>query len=357
MLFRNRFETLSHMYQAVCHRLREVEHHDAGHSPRPPGLSSLQPSLQPSPAMLTPVMGYPSPMGSPMPMGYMPYPHHHMYPSPVQAHGFANYAVSPSPHRRTEGSTNGDVLAGPLTPGHAPSAPASQDSSPYPSDLSLNPSATPSSSATAISDISAAELRRINIASSVLKKKNRVATDPSECGDSQSASASRPSDVTDISEDPTVEGLGIKQYDNVPSTFPSVHGPASPSSPRNPTKQRSTDSISSDASSGPPGRPLLITPSDTGPKSRSPKTVMSPVPDGDESFISDDADGDTPCPPSKPECFDSLNDTHDPAIANGEAEFAPMFASLAHTPEQLQEIARIQSEALRNRERRTRPIA
>lgn len=363
MLFRNRFETLSHMYQAVCHRLREVEQHDSGHSPRPPVQASLQPTLQPSTAMVTPVMGYPSPMGSPMPMTYMPYPQHHMYPSPLQAHGFANYVASPSPHRRNEGSANGDVLAGPLTPGHAPSATASHASSTHPSDLSLNPSATPSSSATTISDLSTAELRRINIASSVLKKKKKsVATDPSESGDSASAPASKPSDVADICEvvsaDMTVEGLGIKRYDDVPSTFPSVNDPSSPTSPRNPAKQRSTDSISSDASSGPPGRPLLITPSDTGPKSRSPRTVMSPVPDNEEAFNPDDANEGTPCPHSKTKCFHSLNDTHDPTIiANGDAEFAPMFASLAHTPEQLQEIARIQSEALRNRELRTRPIA
>lgn len=348
------------MYAAVCHRLRELEQHvqsqaqDSGHSPRPP----VQPSGQAASSMTTPVIGYPSPMGSPMlPMGYMPYPHH-MYPSPLQAHGFANFVVSPSPHRRSEGSAGGDVLAGPLTPGHAPSGPASQASSPYPSDLSLNPpSATPSSSTTAVSELSVAELRRINIASSVLKKKNRVATDASESGDSQPPSAIKRSESTDITEDSTVEGLGIKQYDHVSSTFPSANGPPSPTLPRNPVKQRSTDSISSDASSAPPGRPLLITPSDTGPKSRSPRTVMSPVPDDEEPFTPEEVNGDTPLPPSKPECFQPLNDSHDPAIVNGDAEFAPMFASLAHTPEQLEEIARIQAEAVRNRERRTRSVS
>lgn len=356
MLYRNRLETLSHMYQAVCHRLREVETHNAdpGHSPQPPG----QPSLQPSPAMpamptmVTPHIGFPSPMASPMPpMGYMPYPHPHMYPSPMQAHGFVNFVPSPSPQRRADSSVNGDLLAGPLTPGHGSSAPGSQTSSQYPSDLSLNPNGTPSSSATALSELSAAELRRINIASSVLKKKSRVVTDPSESGDSQPPSASKPSEV-DISEE-GVEGLGIKQCDDsLSSTIPSVNSPGSPTLPRNPTKQRSTDSISSDASSGPPGRSLLITPSDTGPKTRSPQTVMSPVPDDDESFT-EDANGDTPCPPSKADYFGSVTDTHDSSLANGDVEFSPMFASLAHTPEQLQEIARIQSEALK---RRTRPV-
>ncbi|BEJ14554.1 hypothetical protein CspHIS471_0403210 [Cutaneotrichosporon sp. HIS471] len=358
MLFRNRFETLSHMYQAVCHRLREVDQHgaDAGHSPQP----HLQPSLQPSPAMPTiPTMvnahiGFPSPMASPMPpMGYMPYPTHHLYPSPMQAHGFINFVPSPSPQRRADSNANGDLLAGPLTPGHGPSASGSQASSQYPSDLSLNPSGTPSSSATALSELSAAELRRINIASSVLKKKSRVATDPSENGDSQPASAAKPSEV-DISEDP-VEGLGIHQCDNVPSTFASVNTPeGSPSSQRKPIKQRSTDSISSDASSGPPGRSLLITPSDTGPKTQSPQTIMSPVPDDEESFMAEEANGDTPCPPSKTDYFGSVTETTDGSLANGDAEFSPMFASLAHTPEQLQEIARIQSEALK---RRTRPVA
>lgn len=353
MLFRNRFETLSHMYQAVCHRLREVESRgaDSGHSP--------QPSLQPSPAMpamptmVTPRIGFPSPMASPMPpMGYMAYPHPHMYPSPMQAHGFVNFVPSPSPQRRADSSANGDLLAGPLTPGHGQSVPGSQASSQYPSDLSLNPSGTPSSSATALSELSAAELRRINIASSVLKKKCRVTTDPSESGDSQPPSAAMPAEV-DISED-SVEGLGIKQCDDVSSTFPSVNSPGSPTSHRNPSKQRSTDSISSDASSGPPGRSLLITPSDTGPKTRSPQTVMSPVPDDDESFTPEDANGDTPCPPAKADYFGSVNDTHESSLTNGDAEFAPMFASLAHTPEQLEEIARIQSEALK---RRTRPVA
>lgn len=361
MLYRNRLETLSHMYQAVCHRLREVEHRgaDAGHSPQPP----VQPSLQPSPgmpamsAMVTPHIGFPSPMASPMPpMGYMPYPHPHLYPSPMQSHsGFVNFVPSPSPQRRTDSATNSDLLAGPLTPGNGPSAPGSQGSSQYPSDLSLNPAGTPSSSATGLSELSAAELRRINIASSVLKKKSRVATDPSENGESSHAPASKP--AVDISDD-TVEGLGIKQCDTVPSAFPSVNGAGSPSprtSPRKPTKQRSTDSISSDASSGPPGRSLLITPSDTGPKTRSPATVMSPVPDGDETFTPEDANEGTPCPPQKgDDYFGPVSDVHDSSLGNGDTEFAPMFASLAHTPEQLQEIARIQSEALK---RRTRPVA
>ncbi|GMK58722.1 hypothetical protein CspeluHIS016_0601640 [Cutaneotrichosporon spelunceum] len=359
MLFRNRLETMSHMYQAVCHRLREVEQHgaDAGHSPQP----HLQPTLQPSPAMPamstmgTSHIGFPSPMASPMPpMGYIPYPQHAMYPSPMQTHTFVNFMPSPSPQRRTDSSANGDLLAGPLTPGHGPSASGSQTSSQYPSDLSLNPSGTPSSSATALSELSAAELRRINIASSVLKKKSRVATDASQNGESKAASAANPPPEVDISED-LVEGLGIHECDTVPPTFPSVNNlEGSPSLNRNPTKQRSTDSISSDASSGPPGRSLLITPSDTGPKTRSPQTVMSPVPDDDESFTAEGANGDTPCLPSKTDYFGSVTETPDVSLANGDAEFSPMFASLAHTPEQLQEIARIQSEALK---RRTRPVA
>ncbi|CAK9787019.1 hypothetical protein CC85DRAFT_293093 [Cutaneotrichosporon oleaginosum] len=360
MHFRNRFETLSHMYQAVCHRLRELESHgaDPGHSPQPPMLPSLQPSpaLPSMPTMVTPHIGFPSPMASPMPphaMGFMPpCPHPHMYPSPMQAHGFVNFVPSPSPQRRVDHNGNGDLLAGPLTPGHGPSASGSQASSQYQSDLSLHPNGTPSSSATALSELSAAELRRINIASSVLKKKSRVATDPSESGDSQPATTSKPSEV-DIAEE-SIEGLGIKQCEAVPSISASVDSPGSPASLRKPTKQRSTDSISSDASSGPPGRSLLITPSDTGPKTRSPHAVMSPVADGDESFLADDSSGDTPCPPSKDDYFGAVSDEQDASLANGDVEFAPMFASLAHTPEQLQEIARIQSAALK---RRARPVS
>jgi len=55
----------------------------------------------------------------------------------------------------------------------------------------------------------------------------------------------------------------------------------------------------------------------------------------------------------KTECLNSLNDDRNDPDGK-DHEFVPMFASLAHTPEQLAEIARIRESAIRERERRSR---
>lgn len=308
----NRFETLSHMYQAVCQRLREVEAAQQADgtsptgptTPAPPQLPQLQP-------LMTFANGIPATQGVLLP--------YHMVPSPLTPHGFG---IPPTMYRRGD-SASSEMLAGPLTPGHQPSTP-SGTSSPYPSDLSLNPGSKTHTE----SSMTTAELRRISIASSVLKKKK---PSPSESGESSAPSATATSsDDKSSSGVSGVEGLGIRTYKDVPSSFSIAMTPA---------KQRSTDSVDcSTASSSPPAeRHILITPSESEHNGEhSPK--MSPLLNGhqDEELT----------PPKLP-----LVDEPQP-LDDVAAE--PMFASLAHTPEQLAEIARMRQSAIRDRERKSR---
>jgi hypothetical protein len=203
----------------------------------------------------------------------------------------------------------------------------------------------------------AAELRRLHIASSVLKKKTPAA---SESGESNPTSKSAESDIA---------GLGITQLGDVTSTFPSVGINARPK----PIKQSSISSSASDASSAPTGHPILITPSnDEVYLSRTGMTDV-PVMITEEVFAEHLS---PPSPTSNGTChqekipkldnddnvnvndvaLDTLNDPNDldGAVAADDAEYVPMFASLAHTPAQLAEIARMRETAIRDRERRTR---
>lgn len=242
-----------------------------------------------------------------------------------------------------------DVLAGPLTPGLGgpETASTSQVSSPYPLDLSLLPAAeTPATSAAGTSDgqLSAAELRRLNIASSVLKKKKKAGE--SENGESTSSPDSRPMSLGRDAKE-IVEGLGIKAFTGVQSTFPSVSGEK-----RQPSKQGSTSSVSSDVSSAPTGRPVPETPSDPGPF----RHALSPAPMNSPG-IKAETITELECEnhklePTKPTVSEPT--TMDEETESSHPDYAPLFASLAHTPEQLAEIARIRQDAIRDRERRTK---
>lgn len=307
------------MYQAVCQRLREVE------TAQGDGTSPTGPTT-PAPPQLAPLMTFAANGIPGTPGVLMPY---HMVPSPLTSHGFG---VVPTMYRRGD-SASSEMLAGPLTPGHQPSTP-SGTSSPYPSDLSLNPG---SKSHTESSSLSTAELRRISIASSVLKKKK---PSPSESGESSAPSATATS--SDDKSSSGVEGLGIRSYKDVSSTFPSAIT-------MTPAKKRSTDSVDcSTASSSPPAeRHILITPSESEHNGdHSPKS-MSPLLNG-RSIESCVEEPEELTPPKKP-----LVDEPQP-LDGDDMSAEPMFASLAHTPEQLAEIARMRQSAIRDRERKSR---
>lgn len=316
----NRYEALSHMYQVVCHRLREVEAAQGdGPSPAIP--------TTPAPPQLSPFMAF-TPSGIPATPGVMlPY---HIAPTPIAPHGFG---IPPAAMYRRGDSASSEMLAGPLTPGHQPSTP-SGTSSPYPSDLSLNPS---SKSQTDISSISTAELRRISIASSVLKKKK---PSPSESGESSAPSATATS--SDDRSSGGVEGLGFRSYKDNSSTFPSAMA-------MTPAGKGPSDSAEcSTASSSPPAeRHILITPSESEHNGdHSPKN-MSPLLNG-RPMDACLEEPDELTPPKKPLLHDS------PSLASDDMPSEPMFASLAHTPEQLAEIARMRQNAIRDRERKSR---
>ncbi|EKD04436.1 hypothetical protein A1Q2_01212 [Trichosporon asahii var. asahii CBS 8904] len=304
----NRFETLSHMYQAVCQRLREVEAAQQSDGTSPTGPTT------PAPPQLQPLMAFAN--GIPGTPGViLPY---HMVPSPLTPLGFG---MPPTMYRRGD-SASSEMLAGPLTPGHQPSTP-SGTSSPYPSDLSLNPG---SRTHTESGSMTTAELRRISIASSVLKKKK---PSPSESGESSAPSAAATS--SDDKSSSGVEGLGIRAFRDVSSTFPSAIT-------MTPAKKHSTDSVDcSTASSSPPAeRHILITPSESEHNGdHSPKS-MSPLLNGRAML-----DGEPEVTPKQ-------------LVDEPKSLAEPMFASLAHTPEQLAEIARMRQSAIRDRERKSR---
>lgn len=335
------------MYNAVCNRLRDIEM-VRGHD----GLPQIVTQMPHSPQLSSPYMAFPSPNG--VPMGFMPYGNGAMYGSPVTPHGFAMHPMSPSPLRRTEGSGSSD-LAGPLTPGIGPLATPSQLSSPYPSEMAVGVTTPPpSASVNGESQMSAIELRRLHIASSVLKKKATT----SESGDSvpNSAKASESTTESSKASEIGVAGLGITQLNGVPSTFPSVNG-------TKPTKQNSVSSSSSNASSAAPGRHILITPSNADlyqpteqPSSKGSEPLVQ-EPDAVDSAQSDVTNGQCDLQP-KTECKRTIDDANKFSETNdtNDAEFVPMFASLAHTPEQRAELARIRENAIRDRERRSRTL-
>jgi hypothetical protein len=224
--------------------------------------------------------------------------------------------------------------------------------------------------------MSAVELRRLHIASSVLKKK----TPTSESGYSNPNSTQVSEVATDgdkTSDSNPVAGLGITQLSDVSSTFPSVNGNDTRPTPSKHGSLSSSTS-SSDASSAPPGRQILTTPSiahvypGSGkiivPESLSMTTGAPDVFVGEPESV-DEVSTHTPgangttCSPimekkSETNLTDSMNNNEpndrDATADDGDAEYVPMFASLAHTPEQLAEIARMRESAIRDRARRSR---
>lgn len=376
LVMRSRFETLTHMYQAVCSRLRDIElaavSQDNG--------QSSQAHLQLPTQFGTPYMTYSPAAGSGG--GYFQFANGNapVYPSPLPPH-YGMQPHTPYTHqRRGENPTgNADLLAGPLTPGHLSpmpmgmgnATPMSQLSSPYPSEMSSSLPAsanTPARSSTndgsSESQMSASELRRLHIASSVLKKKSKPSL-KSAADDSSSSNGAQPTSASETlqqetDEDKQVAGLGIMALDKVQSTFPSVNGTGERTRGKGASNNSSCSSMSSDASSPPPGRHILITPSnaDVFPSNGLSPLTLSGTPSTIKAIHEDDSeDGNV---------FD--HDVEDRAVLtkqgkvdsqqhdriNRDGDYAPMFASLAHTPEQLAEIARMREQAIRDRERRTR---
>ncbi|KAK4684432.1 hypothetical protein P7C73_g5745, partial [Tremellales sp. Uapishka_1] len=218
---------------------------------------------------------------------------------------------SPTPFRRPSSVGVSEVsLAGPLTPGlnHPPS--------PHPLDVGNGIMPSPSLAyqthnqlglgrPTSPQTQTAADLRRISIESSVLKKKVK-------------AESASPEPQPMIEEE--VEGLGMGAV-----------GISSPS----------------------PKGQILTTPANSELYHPPLPTMMNGiqcVPDGDRgnvySLKHQDDDGTSV----------SEDEQEDPSTTNTsvsleEGEYRPLFASLAHTPEQLLQIKRMREQALKERER------
>ncbi|RXK38423.1 hypothetical protein M231_04332 [Tremella mesenterica] len=370
----NRITQMSQMYSAAIVRLSALENlvRDAGRAIPPPTPSVpmnvpphlLHPTLSLGSPYNTQFTGSPGPPGRNSPM-YLPYPSPGMYPSPMlhphfQASSHHPHPHSPSPYRQSSMGNEEISLAGPLTPGQGnhpgsgmiPSPSPNGLHTPYPPELGLgvpNPSG-----------LSPADLRRLSIESSVLKKK--ALKEGSDSGDS------RPEPILEHEHDPShkVEGLGMGTISIKPDrtfTGPTFGNP--------PSQKSCTSSPSKDQSSSP-----VLHPESNGSHFDGIKVISSAkgnvyalVGDNGSEGSMDSLDVDNPSsntsmtePPSLPDILGPLHvevnpDGKQSKIGGengeeGEEEFEPMFASLAHTPAQVAEIARL-SEAALNRNRVT----
>ncbi|KAL7420378.1 hypothetical protein Q5752_005348 [Cryptotrichosporon argae] len=402
-MMQGRYAQLSQAYAGVIARLNGLEAlmRDQGQPPSPAALSASMPAHS---ASMLGVGNLHQPVPSPLHSPFLPFPMAstpgYPYPSPGQGM-FPPQMMHPyhpaSPFRRASAAPS-DVLAGPLTPGA------------YQSELPAN---TPSSGimtsqvngngthAGPSSGLTAADVRRISIEASVLKKKKtdddsrRSRSDSAAGSVSSTGCAAIPEAVEglgmgDIDPPPRVDGLQGSQAGSEPgegaepaapssipgSSAPSVNGSetfAPESRPRelSPPSSASPMGPRSDASSPSPPR-RLVTPAEIAifAAANGDKPIRCvPDADGGNVYMADDVGAQ-----------DDAHDEHANGVAalNGHAEELkaalgrdgeingaattvdaivdadannsgddgePVFASLAHGPEQLAEIKRMRERA------------
>ena len=198
--------------------------------------------------------------------------------------------------------------------------------------------------------LSPADLRRMSIESSVLKKKN-LQQPGSESGESIS---NRAGGEPLVEAEEALEGLGFADENGESITIPSIE-----TAKRNnqaDSGEGSTSSSSHPTSPSPQLRQVLITPATAEVFHRNGMhTPDSPAPPLNTNGIKVIIDGDQ----------GNLYFREDQEISDGSAgEFKgdkkisvePVFASLAHTPEQLREIARMRENAAKAERGRKRMI-
>jgi hypothetical protein len=278
----NNFNQLQLTYNAMLHRLTTLETmmRDSGMAfpPASPGIPNMPGAHTPHRLSLghsslsvpaSPFqMGFASPVpghGSPM-MPYSPgmmqpgtYPSHFLHPN-YPSH------LSPSPQRRLSAHelslASGEILAGPLTPGHL--GVPNPGHSPYPPEIAQSHVASPAPEGLP-SGMSPEEYRRVSIESSVLKKKKTPPPPGSEDDSAGVEASGSGSGVGAINEEADeagssglgsdnppgdIQGLGVGEIDAVPSAFT---GPVTDPSSRE-------GSSTSSHPTSPSQRPAPVTP-------------------------------------------------------------------------------------------------
>ena len=304
-------------------------------------------------------------------------------------HG-ASHSHSPSPFRRTSPSgLRDDAQAAGLLP---PGQPAAVNGA-FTSDLGIMPLGSPASvqqpTSTANGGLSPADLRRLSIESSVLKKKPQHPT--SDSGDSSPRAESDPlPDIDEVSS----KGLGVGELSIVEEAFTDPMGGQELSdggSREGRGDNNSTDSHPSSPS--PPNRAsMLLTPASpdlfhcalsingsqtpeiaflsSGGGSRCDLSVplqsIEVMHDGEKGNVyyhsapaseigEGGSDGvsalDTDMSTRSAAYREKSTENGSDENGDSKVEYTPMFASLAHTPQQLVEIQRMREDALRAREK------
>lgn len=374
-----------------------------GYSPASTPIQHLQPI--PSPGMPGSPFGMPfgaSPRA--VNAGFVPHPSPGIYPSQYPSpmlHPHFNHSSSPSPFRRASTGGPADDLAGPLTPGQAGRLPynsfspqlqavAGSSSGQYPFDLGIMP--PPSTGKRPINlggPPSAADLRRQSIESSVLRKKGK----PEGKGDSESGEESNRSNgaLEGITE-AEVQGLGMGDIEPVGNSG-DVEEHAETGDHGDIGSSGSQDSHSHPSSPSPPTRASMLltpasadvfhrallngtdTPDEFSMTNNPDMTGIKIIHDGErgnlyytvpESRRDSEHGGSDNASAYEPESklnghkhtngdSDGANTNENGAVSDDgkKEDYVPMFASLAHTPQQIAEIQRMREEALKAREKQS----
>ncbi|ORX35124.1 hypothetical protein BD324DRAFT_652838 [Kockovaella imperatae] len=371
---------ITSLYTATLHRLGALENfvRESGLQP-PPTLPIVTTGAAPS-QQLSPPSPYPPPFPSPhtpnRPMGYFPYPSPGMYPSPMlhphfHSQNHSPRAMTPGGYRRasTAGGEDAAALAGSFLPAsygyNAGASFPGQASSIAPSHDQQNGQS---------SGKSAADLRRISIASQVLKQKP---DHPTSRSDSVSSVGSSSQEHVGIPEDDgELNGLGVGDVPlpRINGTRSPGIGPSPPSDPGSPSPpnrnsvlltpapvsaeifQRSanTSDCGSMRSNGQVRTAESLSPPTSGSSTDLPGlNGVKVFPEGDRgnvyfavSDLMEEAGQSVLFETAKKQSPSKQG--MDEKRTDGEP-LVPMFASLAHTPAQLAEIQRMREEVLKGK--------
>jgi len=354
---------MNQVHDAALYRLDTLERliRESG-SPVPP----------PSPLPMLHLQSSTSPIPPPSPFGmqtapslglaYIPYPSPGMYPSPIlHPYHYAQPSNSRKLMRRSSnGELNGNDSVGALSSGQL--MPSRQPSGAYPSigsgTMPLGSPAirVPSPSSLREGQSSAADLRRLSIESSVLKKKIK----PKSGSESGESSSNRAGSEPLIEANESLEGLGFVVEGADGNRLATISVPNVSSQGNSNSGEGSTSSSSHPASPSPqPRSHILVTPATADPFHRNgthtfDSPALAPHLNGIKVVIDNEQGNlyfrDDQSPSREPSpLFEGEK------IGEEKREYSePVFASLAHTPEQLREIARMREDAVRAQRGRKR---
>ena len=295
---------------------------------------------------------------------YIPYPSPGMYPSPLLPPRSESQLTNSSSHFRgsSGGATNTIDVAGTLTPGHF--ANGFYPNGLYPEiamgTMSLGspaaptiPGPSPSPNATQSDKLLSSDLRRLSIVSSVLKKKVQTKSG-SESGESSSnrgGSELNMKGIESINESGNAAGNGDDKGVSSVTTqlngnYNSAEGSASSSSyPASPLQQPHRQIIISFDNAGDLPHNGTTTPESPGLTIDLGESETVSGREHDSQFLPDDLSHHKSA---------SHSDREQEELDSERVLGEPVFASLAHTPDQLGEIARMRESAQRAQRGRRR---